>query len=305
MQARLLTASKTLNDLTGYTDIERIKSQNTELETRLQTAHTTLRQARTAYKSCTSLRATTQREVTTLLARKETWSPPDVERFTELYRKDHTLEQEVAASAERLNEAETDEQRLSQELMAGMLRRYHEEQIWSDRIRRASTWGTWGLMGINVVLFVLLQFVAEPWRRRRLVRAMVEEEKDVLHGVREELAAVRDALASVASPKAVAEVVEGVPDETPLEAVAAAEPFATPVDAQDPVAAASEPVAQEEHPIPAATWTDPEQWRAKAADLYSDRRIDFSMRDASLLALQAAAAGAAMAGSVAFLILKT
>ncbi|KAH6673974.1 Mdm33 family-domain-containing protein [Plectosphaerella plurivora] len=306
LQARLLTASQTLNDITGYTDIERIKVQNATLETRLQTAHDELRQARTAYKSSTALRASTQREVTTLLARKETWSPLDVERFTELYRRDHTLEQEVAAAAERLNEAESDQQRLSQDLMAGMLRRYHEEQIWSDRIRRASTWGTWGLMGVNVLLFIVLQFFAEPWRRRRLVRAVVEEEKDVLHSVREELAAVRGALtaaATVAAAPAEPVLVEGV------EVIADTE--ALPIlgeDTRETVVAAEVPLV-EEHPAPApVSWmeflSDPQLVQAWASDLYSERRIDFRMKDASILALQAGTAGAAVAASIAVLLLK-
>lgn len=308
MQARMLTASKTLNDLTGYSDIERIKIQNDRLESRLQAAHETLRQARTTYKTTTSQRSTTQRDVNTLLARKETWSPPDVERFTELYRRDHTLEQEVVAAAERLNEAEADEQRLSQELMAGMLRRYHEEQIWSDRIRRASTWGTWGLMGVNVVMFVLLQFVAEPWRRRRLVRAVVEEEKDVLESVREELTAVRQVLSAPASPKAEPLVpgVDVVVDASPGENIVVSPTEAN--DNRNTVVGADVPIVQGDPSTPAATWAEllssPQQWRAKAADLYSDRRIDMSMRDASLIVLQAAAAGAATASTLAFIMLK-
>jgi sensitive to high expression protein 9 len=305
LQARLLTASQTLNDITGYTDIERIKAQNTTLESRLQTAHEDLRQARTAYKSSTALRASTQREVTTLLARKETWSPLDVERFTELYRRDHTLEQEVAAAAERLNDAESDQQRLSQDLMAGMLRRYHEEQIWSDRIRRASTWGTWGLMGVNVLLFIVLQVFAEPWRRRRLVRAVVEEEKDVLQSVREELAAVRGALtaAATATPAPTEPVlVEGVEVISDADAIPVVE------ETRETVVATEVPIV-EDHPTPASvSWmellSDPQLARAWASDLYSERRIDFRMKDASILALQAGTTGAAVAASIAILLLK-
>jgi DNA primase large subunit len=58
--------------------------------------------------------------------------------------------------------------------------RYHEEQIWSDKIRRASTWGTFALMGINVALFVVVQIGLEPWRRKRLVRGFEEKVKEVV-----------------------------------------------------------------------------------------------------------------------------
>lgn len=280
LQSRALTASQTLNDLTGYTDIERIKSENAHLEISLAEAHTRLRTARQAYKSSNAKRATTQREVTTLLARKESWSPTDLERFTELYRTDHVLEGEVASAQEALTEAEVEEQDLSQKLNAGILKRYHEEQIWSDRIRRASTWGTWGLMGMNFVLFVVLQFVAEPWRRRRLVRGVVAEEKEVLEEVRGELAAVKLAM----QQRDIEEIIE---EEAEAEAV---EEF------------------RETIPIPATTakefLSDPARWKAAAEDLYSERRLDLRMRDVSALALEGAAAGAVVAGSLVWMLVR-
>lgn len=276
LQSRVLTASQTLNDLTGYSAIESIKSENAELETGLADAHERVRAARLAYKTSNSRRANTQREVTTLLARKDTWSPMDLERFTELYRADHVLEGEVAGAQEALTESEAEEQRLSQTLNAGILKRYHEEQIWSDRIRRASTWGTWGLMGMNFLLFVVLQVFAEPWRRKRLVRGVVAEEKAVLEDVRGELAAVREALArrdEVVAPEQTLLASETVPLVDSVEAAA-----------------------------PAATWKEvllePARWKLAAEDLFSERRLDLRMRDASVLALEGAVTGAVVVSLV-------
>ncbi|KXH45191.1 She9/Mdm33 family protein [Colletotrichum simmondsii] len=341
-QTRLLTASTTLNTLTGYAPIEEIKRQNTLLETRLAQAQDLVRTARTTYKTTNAKRATTQREVTTLLARKEMWSPTDLERFTQLYRQDHSLEQEVAAASEALTDAEHAEQALGQQLNAGILKRYHEEQIWSDRIRRASTWGTWGLMGVNVLLFIVLQFIAEPWKRRRLVRGVVEEEKAVLEGVTAELAGLKAALAQreayddaataddVAAYMASTMAATGTTtpataaeEETPL---AATEPTSA-EEAEEPLAAkVEEPAVQYEMErevasalevletqVPEAkswreSWrellADPELLKAKIADLYSERRIDLRMRDASILALEGAAAGATFAAALAFLLVR-
>ncbi|OAA48451.1 mitochondrial inner membrane protein [Metarhizium rileyi] len=282
LQARVLTASQTLNDITGYSSIEGIKKENDALEARLAEAHAKVRNARQAYKSSNTKRATTQREVTTLLARKDTWSPVDLERFTELYRTDHVLEGEVSGAQEALTEAEAEEQSLSQRLNAGILKRYHEEQIWSDRIRRASTWGTWGLMGMNFILFVVFQFFAEPWRRRRLVKGVVEEEKRVLEEVRGELEAVKLSLAKKedALPRLMQESLAVAPVE--------------------PVIAATS--------LPQGSWkevmSDPARWQAAAADLVSERRVDLRMKDASALALQGAVAGAAIAGSVVMLLMR-
>lgn len=329
LQVRLLTASQTLNDLTGYTSIERIKTQNEALETSLAAAHQRLRATRQSYKNATGDRAATQRETTTLLARKESWVPQDLERFTELYRRDHTLEHEVGRASEALAEAEAEEQRLSQALMAGMLRRYHEEQIWSDRIRRASTWGTWGLMGVNVLLFIVLQLFAEPWRRRRLVRAVVAEEKSVLESVRDELAAVKGLLAGtqrerdgnafvaadadrrLGASAGTPEPLVGVDVEPAAEGtLAAAETvgMAVPETAELPVAELEAEPEADMTPPQSTTWkaflSEPALWRHRAKDLYSERRIDLRMRDASILVLQGAAAGAAVASSVVFVLLR-
>lgn len=288
LQARVLTAGQTLNDITGYTGIESIKAENTKLETALAEAHVSVRTARQAYRTSNSKRANTQREVTTLLARKDTWSPTDLERFTELYRADHVLEGEVASAQVSLADAETEEQSLSQRLNAGILKRYHEEQIWSDRIRRASTWGTWGLMGMNFLLFVVLQFVAEPWRRRRLVKGVVAEGSGVLEEVRGELAAVNAALAKM----------EQVEVEVPEADAQAAIPDEAHPEGKGP----------DGHAPAAATWEEfvlePARWRTAAEDLYSERLVSLRMRDATVLALEGAAAGAVVAGSIAMIFLR-
>ncbi|KAF4907921.1 Sensitive to high expression protein 9-like protein [Colletotrichum fructicola] len=313
-QTRLLTASTTLNALTGYAPIEAIKHQNTLLEARLAAAQDQVRTARHTYKTTNAKRATTQREVTTLLARKETWSPSDLERFTQLYRTDHELEQEVVAASEALTDAEHAEQALGQQLNAGILKRYHEEQIWSDRIRRASTWGTWGLMGVNVLLFLVLQFVAEPWKRKRLVRGVVEQEKTVLEGVTAELASLRASLAQQRDESAAAPVDE--PALAPEEVLAAKVEEPAVQDKLDrEVASALEGLEKEtkdsrtwkEYLSDPALWrtlSDATFWRTRLEDLYSERRIDLRMRDASILALEGAAAGATVAGGLALLLLR-
>ncbi|KAL1902472.1 sensitivity to high expression protein she9 [Sporothrix stenoceras] len=319
LQARFVSASQTLSDLTGYTAIEHIKAHNAKLETDLATAQADLRVARRAYQAVNERRAATQREVTTLLARKDSWAPPDLERFTVLYRQDHELETSAQKAVEQLKEAEADEARLSAAVTSGILKRYHEEQVWSDRIRRQSTWGTWGLMGINVVLFIILQVIAEPWRRKRLMRGIAEAESGVLEDVRKELADVRAALATVSSAAPSAEAAEAAgATESTAEVVAA------------PVEAAEVPVAVEVPPIEETVLTpavdslpypplrlqlfslswptswqdvvafgpDPVRWKAWANDIVSERTVNVRMRDVSIVALQSAVAGAALVGSL-------
>ncbi|KAK5658371.1 hypothetical protein OQA88_2347 [Cercophora sp. LCS_1] len=307
LQTRILHATQTLNDLTGYTAIEAIKAHNTKLEADLAAAQTRLHAARQNYKQLTTHRASTQREVTTLLARKDTWSPPDLERFTTLYRLDHEMEAQVASASIELTEAETEDSRLSAELNAGILKRYHEEQIWSDRIRRQSTWGTWGLMGVNILLFLVLQFVAEPWRRKRLVKGVAESEKVVLDEVRRELGELKVVLEASRSREAEAASVERVQEEV----VVPAPEQITPEVAAPEELASVEPIGKQRigNLFSKESWkevvADPVLLKAAVSDLYSERRIDLRMRDASLIALEGAVAGAAVVGSLAFFLLRT
>ncbi|CAN8102230.1 unnamed protein product [Discula destructiva] len=324
LQSRVLVASQTLNDLTGYSAIEAFKKHNAQLEADLATAQETLRHARAHYKAVNAQRASTQREVTTLLARKDTWSPLDLERFTTLYRQDHELETAVQEASGALTDAEADEARLSQALNSGILRRYHEEQIWSDRIRRQSTWGTWGLMGVNVLLFLVLQFVAEPWKRNRLMKGIAAEEKAALEAVRQELEEVKDALVR----RDEAEALAGVEAKALAEAQAQADAEAASIKAQEKLVedagleaipvALLEPEVETVESVPVAPevpWkeflADPTLWRPaleslwpKLEDLYSERRIDLRMRDASLLALEGAVTGAAVVGSIVLILMR-
>ncbi|KAL7942637.1 Mdm33 family domain-containing protein [Trichoderma barbatum] len=284
VQSKVVNASQKLNEITGYTGIEAIKVENEQLEIGLAEAQARVRAARLAYKTSNNKRASTQREVTTLLARKDTWTPTDLERFTELYRTDHVLEGEVVTAQENLTEAESDEQKLSQKLSAGILKRYHEEQIWSDRIRRASTWGTWGLMGMNFVLFVVLQFVAEPWKRKRLVRGVVAEEKRVLDDVQAELAVIKTNL------NLVAEAAE-------VDRVKAREKEAQKLLSLTKIREAWQAVMSglwirnfQQLKELLLQWkalvTDLDSWRAGFEYLISERKVDLRMRDASALVLE-------------------
>ncbi|KAI0852753.1 Mdm33 family-domain-containing protein [Daldinia vernicosa] len=296
-QTTLFAASQRINDLTGYSGIETLKSQISGLESELAAAQARLHAARSAYKSSVSSRSATQREVTTLLARQKMWSPTDFERFTALYRQDYELDADVAARAAELEEAEREVERLGRELSAGILSRYHEEQIWSDKIRRMSTWGTWGLMGVNVLMFLVFQFGAEPWRRQRLVKGFEEKVREALEEERRLERALRGA----------------EKERRRIEKEAAAAAVETTVAAE---AVDAEPATVElkpEEPAdgiiigpPITSWreslSNPEWWKAAYADLSSDKKVALKMRDISIIALEGAAAGAATIGTIAAII---
>lgn len=177
LQATIFTAGKTLNDLTGYSAIEKLKKSIEDQEMLIKKTREDVRRCKELYGAAISNRSASQREVNELLQRKHAWTPADLERFTELYRNDHANQHAEAESEANLNTAE----RVLEDTQLQMTRlisaRYHEEQIWSDKIRRASTWGTWALMGFNVFLFIIVQLGLEPWKRKRLVGSFEEKVK--------------------------------------------------------------------------------------------------------------------------------
>lgn len=87
-----------------------------------------------------------------------------------LIRSEHLNEQAVLAAKEHLAIAERDLEDARSKLEKKERKQYHEEQIWSDTIRRNSTWVTFGLMGLNIFLLLANLVIIEPWRRRRMVK---------------------------------------------------------------------------------------------------------------------------------------
>lgn len=78
--------------------------------------------------------------------------------------------------------------------MRAILARYHEEQVWSDKIRSLSTYGSLAITGANVLIFLLAIIIVEPWRRRRLIerleKKMVIREEHILDKTDESLSLV-------------------------------------------------------------------------------------------------------------------
>lgn len=174
LSGTLSVASKTLNEVTGYASIEKLKLTVEDLEEKLRQARAAVKLAKHRYAEAIQQRSELQKEINELLTRKHLWTSQDVERFTELYRSDHTNQQEESDAEKSLEEAEQAAEHVQVMLTTLILTRYHEEQIWSDKIRQVLTWGTWMLMGVNIVLFATATFLVEPWKRKKLVNAFHE-----------------------------------------------------------------------------------------------------------------------------------
>jgi sensitive to high expression protein 9 len=276
--------------------------------------------------------ASSQKEIVSLLERKSSWSPSDLERYMTLVRSEHLDEQAVQKAKEDLAEAERDLEDGRAMLEKLERKQYHEEQIWSDTIRRNSTWVTIGLMGVNIFLLLAQIIFFEPYRRKKMVREVKAalDERSIVGPSLVQATAAPEVVAqtdAVEQPKEVpAEVVETEAEVEPIVLVE------EPADAKAPAEAPAEalPEAVVETPVMAdeavlngnvipsevpteSIWKQLEQaksWeqrleisKAAVLDLFSDRDVQLKQVDITTIALQSAASGIATVGLL-FLLLR-
>lgn len=139
-------------------------------EVKIKATRQAARAAKVAYDEAVINRAAAQRDVNELLQRKSSWSDDDLGRFTALVRADHAREQEEAQAKTAVAAFEDAVEREFNALMRVILARYHEEQVWSDKIRSASTYGSLAVLGVNLLVFVVAIVFVEPWKRKRLAQ---------------------------------------------------------------------------------------------------------------------------------------
>ncbi|KAF7768114.1 hypothetical protein Agabi119p4_7357 [Agaricus bisporus var. burnettii] len=159
-----------LSKATGYEEIEVLKKEVVEQEERIKATRQAAKQAKLAYEQSVIRRSESQREVNELLQRKSYWNDADLARFTDIVRQDHSHEQEESRAKAAVDETESAVEREFTQLLKSILARYHEEQVWSDKIRSMSTYGSLAALGLNLLVFILAILIVEPWKRRRLAQ---------------------------------------------------------------------------------------------------------------------------------------
>ncbi|KAJ5122482.1 hypothetical protein N7448_003616 [Penicillium atrosanguineum] len=315
LQSNVFVAGQRLNDFTGYSEIEALKKEIHIQEDRLREARAHVRQAKEDYTTAINRRSNSQREVNELLQRKHAWSPTDLERFTLLYRNDHTNEVSEVETQEALSRAEREAEEAAASLSKCILSRYHEEQVWSDKIRRMSTWGTWGLMGMNVLLFLIFQIAVEPWRRRRLVKGFEDkvveamEKEKALHHVAAQgnipasvlapiLPEVIDSTLETSSTESAGTIIPVAEKSVPSSAVTTDASLTSATDAT-PAATTMASDASSLYSRLSDISSSPlslEYWRQVSSELFNLRSITISQHDMTMVAVQSAAAGAVVMG---------
>ncbi|CBQ68762.1 related to SHE9-mitochondrial inner membrane protein [Sporisorium reilianum SRZ2] len=260
LRTKLSHLSTQYNTHTGYSAIEELKSRIAQLESSLDAARALASSSKKTYLLAVQDRSASQRETNDLLSRKNAWDERDLSRYTELLRKEHALSRHESDAEKVLERTEADVQACFDELMRAVMVRYHEEQIWSDRMRGMSTYGSLVVAGLNAFLFILAILLVEPYKRKklaetfesRLVAAEHESRQLILASVDQFQHSLNSVLA--ASPAAAEPTEIPAPpvlqDEPQDEDVEAALP---PVDAPPAIAAEALRKREEERLVFAST----------------------------------------------------
>ena len=222
-----------------------------------------------------------------------------------LIRSEHVNEQAVQAAKDSVAVAEHALEEARTRLEKRERAQYHEEQIWSDTIRRNSTWVTFGLMGLNILLLLANVVLIEPWRRRRMVREIKAtlEEKSAAAASASAFAAPAAAPAVVVEEdiNAVVEPADLVFEEleSTAEALSVAIPLGEVIVEEVEFAGDVEVPARMEKSN-AGAWGS---IKVGAQGLFSVQTVSIRRVDITTIALKAAAASAAVVGIV-FMLLR-
>ena len=301
--ARASIAGQHINVYTGtdYSGIEALRNEIIDQEKLVRKCHRTIDSARDTHREAHTRQGSAQKEIVGLLERKSSWTPADLERYMSLVRSEHTNEQAVQTAKDGLAAAERELESARSLLERLERKQYHEEQIWSDTIRRNSTWVTFGLMGLNIILLLAQIAIFEPYRRRKIVREVKKSLDEKSVRVPLEPVTERDDTTSAEIAEVAVET-SSMPEQ-PLDAFVTP-PVTAGKTALGPGEVLPEEAAQVSDPQPVQSQSTeptklPGTWEAymeSLQDLFSERIIEIKKVDVTTTALQGAATGVAIMG---------
>ena len=241
-----------------------------------------------------------------LLERKNAWSDQDLERYMSLIRSEHVNDQGVQVAKDNVAVAERALEEARTRLEKRERMQYHEEQIWSDTIRRNSTWVTFGLMGVNILLLLFTMVAIEPWRRKRMVKE-IRKTLDENQAAIPQVQVLKNEMDTIAEPEITSrEAKSSATHETPPSEVSPP-PEISPVD--DTSILRKYETVKEGIPAPQVPPTPAVDklptlvtLREDVKDLFSERLVTLRKVDVSAIALEGAATGAAVAALLIFLL---
>jgi hypothetical protein len=219
---------------------------------------------------------------------------------------------ELLAAKENVRSAERLLEEVSAQLEKRQHTRDHEEQTWSDTIRRNSTWITLGLLASNTFILLVSVVILEPQRERGIVpdtRTTVKESAAALQIPQVETQSPVKYDASVASEASARQAALTWETRTIDKTLGLSEPRASFDDSFGGPNSAHDGQAPAASDAPARTVVS--GWATNAAEtatglirgLLSDRIISLRIADLTIIVVNSAAAGAGIMAAMIVLLL--
>ena len=156
------------NRITGYHQVEKRKERVMKLDVELHDLKAAVKNDKKNYENVMMNRKKIQKELDSIKDRKDK-SFDDILQLTNLYKSQLQLEKEEMAVKQQYEKTYDLLEKVQLDYLNEMRERYVEEQMYSDKIRKTSTWWTWGLISTHFVLFLIVQFIVEPKKRKDLL----------------------------------------------------------------------------------------------------------------------------------------
>lgn len=172
LDLKLNLLSNQLNKLTGYERIENLKNNVMKSEQDVNNWRKLLIDSKLDYNRLSDNRRSSQKQVNDLLNKKSSWNDEQLLSFTDLVKNDHQIEKLEKEALELVDKYESLVEKGFDKLVKSILERYHEEQIWSDKIRSLSSTYTLLALGINVIVFISAIIIIEPYKRKKMINEL-------------------------------------------------------------------------------------------------------------------------------------
>lgn len=163
-------------DESGTREILELKEQVSQSSQKFDEKQRQVVEARNGLENALKAWEDSQSQHTRLLQVRDKWSPTQAQDFATLVQTEVRIRNDLEQAKQNLSEQESQQASAQMEYMNDLRRRYHEEQIWQDKWRVMSTFGTWGLIILNSFVFLISQYL---YRTRETNR--IKEIESLLH----------------------------------------------------------------------------------------------------------------------------
>jgi hypothetical protein len=169
IEATLSDNIESINRITGLSTgkLNELKKVVQDNEINFNKSKKQLIEFRKKYENAVQERSQTQGEINILLQRKNEWNATDVERFSEICKKEHTSKESEKVAKQKCVDQEMLVDAQQNNFLQSLRLVYSEENMLAHKIRVVNTYVTWGLIALNTSIFLISTLLIEPNKRQQ------------------------------------------------------------------------------------------------------------------------------------------